>query len=112
MREYEKMLGDGDALGMATLTFTTVPGNPVIPCTHTKITTDFVLIPGGQSPKTFVERLEFETAPLPVTPTKGLKCLLTVSKGGATFPMQLWHGGLQPGGLIARFMLVDANYNG
>jgi hypothetical protein len=111
MKEYEAELGCGDPLGMATLSFMTVPGNPTVPTTHTRIVTDFELM-NGLSAKTFVELCEFETALLPIVPTKGLKCLLTINKGGATYPMQLWHGGPQPGGYIQRWMLVDSAYKG
>jgi len=97
MAAYEKLIGGGDVLGLATLTFTEAQGCPVVPVTHTEIVTDFVLM-NGLSPKTFVERAEWRALLINFTPTKGLKVLLTVSQGGKVFPMRLWEGGLEAGG--------------
>jgi hypothetical protein len=113
VEEYEKFIGgECDPLGLATLTFTTVVGAPVIvPVTHTEIVTGFELIPGGQSPKTFVERCEFRASLINFTPTKGLWVTLTVNQKVTPFAMQLWDGGLEEGGEIYRFRLVDQNYS-
>jgi len=108
MGQYETFLGGGDPLGQAVLRIFDMN----IPVTHTEIVTDFEVM-AGLSAKTFVERCEFRVSLVganAINVLKGLKCTLTPVPGGPSFAMQLYHGGLQPGGAIFRFMLVDENY--
>ena len=85
-----------------------------IPCTHSRIVTDFELIPGGQSPKTMIETLCIRRDQLPAgkVPTKGLKCTLDMGNGVPTLALQFWSGGLRTDGFTYEFMVVDANYRG
>ena len=110
--QYEQLIGGGNAYGLATLTFPVAVGPPVtVPVSHTEIVTGYELIPGGQSPKTFVERCEFRASLINFIPTKGLRVTLTVNPTVAPLAMQIWDGGLEPGGEVWRFRLVDANYS-
>ena len=111
MGQYQSLIGGGQRTGLATITFTTVSGSPVAPVTHTEIVTGFDLIPGGQSPKTFIERAEILAADLNFIPTKGTQCLLKVNGVMAPYAMQIWDGGPEEGGEVLRFRLVDANYS-
>jgi len=108
MGQYETFLGGGDPKGQATLTIFGI----VIPVTHTEIVTDFEVM-AGLSAKTFVERCEFRVSMVganAVNVVKGVLCTLIPIPGGPPFAMQLYHGGLQPGAEIFRWMLVDQNY--
>ena len=103
---YEQMLGGGDPLGCAVLKIF----NKDIPVTHTEIVTDFEL-EYGKSSTTFVERCEFLASDIGAAqPAKGVPCTLKPNPAARAMAMQLWRGGLQPGGEVYRFMLVDANY--
>jgi hypothetical protein len=99
--------------------------NKIIPCSISPIVFDYELIPGGRSPRTFVEQCEFLVSDGPANPqapgtvlllTKGTPCSLIVSnqqnppQGILVYQMKLYHGGLLPAGLEWRFMLVDAAY--
>jgi len=102
-----------ESLYDSTLTFPAFGDAGVtVPCAHTEITKDFDLVPGGKSPKLFIENIFFraETLPAGKVPDKGLFCNLDLGNGDAPIALQLWHGGLQPGGLIYKFMAVDKNY--
>jgi len=106
MEQYQRFIGSGDRKGMALLR---IFGQD-IPVTHTEIVADFEL-EAGQSARTFVERAEFLAADIGASrPVKGVLCWLKPSPTAKPVPMQLWHGGLQAGGEVYRFMLVDANY--
>lgn len=110
--QYEQFIGGGSATGLATLMF---PGfsNLIVPCTHTEIVGDYNLIPGGLSTTTMIERCEFKVASMNgCVPKKAYNVTLQVSPTVAPISMMLWHGGLQPGGEIYRFMLVGVNYHG
>jgi hypothetical protein len=117
VKQVETVLGSGNVLGMATLTFSNAIFNPrlIVPITHTELVTDWVL-QGGQSSATFIERCEFRASFIPVANfqyiKKGLLCSLVINPNIPAFQMQLWHGGLIQGGEIFRFMLTDANYKG
>lgn len=100
---------DGEARGGAVL----VLFGKEMPCTHSAVLADFDLVPGGQSPATVIEGMEFRAAHLGAsqTPRKGLPCSVRVNPTAAPLAMKLWSGGLLPGGQVYRFMLVDANYH-
>jgi len=106
--DYQGMLRGEDGSGGAMMTIQ----GAAIPCTHSEMVGDFNLVPGGQSPTTFIERLVFLDSDLPAnfTPKKGILFSLKMNPSAPAIPMRLWHGGLQQGGLIWRFMAVDANY--
>ncbi len=115
LRELELTAGQNvvEALDGATIAFTTQPNPITVPCTITKILTDFVLVFGGKSSKTVVEICLFRAALLgDRILSKGDFCTLTPYTGGPQYKLRLWHGGLMPGGKLYQFMLVDANYNG
>ena len=112
--------GDGNRLQAASLTIWGI----AIPCTHSPIVRNWVL-ESGQSSITTVEVCKFLASDLPASVpgtnpavpavmalVKGLPCQLKVNPALPNFPMQLWSGGLEPGGLVYAFMLVDANYRG
>jgi len=84
-----------------------------IPCTHSEILTNFFL-DAGKNSTTAIAQCEFLVADVPVESqpkiAKGVFCDLTPVPGGAVYHMQLWVGGLLPGGAVYRFMLVDKNY--
>jgi hypothetical protein len=106
MAQYQAFLGGGQRLGAAVLRL----GNVDVPCTHTEIVGDFEL-EAGQKATTFVERCEFLANDVGAfKPVKGAFCSLRPNSSSDPVPLRLWHGGLQPGGLIYRFMLVDRNY--
>jgi hypothetical protein len=111
MATLETILGGGSKTGLATLAFSCFQGL-IVPVTHTEIVTDFDLKwAGGKSPKTFVERCEMIVTDMKNNvPAKGIFCVLQPNPKAPIFAMKLWHGGLQPGGEIYRFMLVDQNY--
>ena len=91
----------------------TIPGfSTTLPCAHTEIMTDFDLVPGGKSPKTFIEAITFRRELLPDgdVPEKGILCSLDMGNGVPVLELRFWNGGLQPGGFIYKFMAVDANY--
>lgn len=82
----------------------------VVPCAHTEIVKDFDLMPGGKSPKLFIDTLTFRAELMKSNvPEKGHYCTLTLADG-STVNLMLWHGGLQPGAQIYKFMAVDKNY--
>jgi hypothetical protein len=105
-----------EILDGSTLNFTSLTSSPTIPCTSGPVMKDFDLVPGGQSPKTLVQAVQFRTSAIAPYATdvqlkKGLKCTLKLNSGGETYAMQLWNGGLLSGGAVYQFMLVDANYH-
>ena len=107
--QYENFTGGGTPL--ATLKFTTLQNQPVVPCTHTKVDDSYIL-QNGRSPMATVEQCEFSAALLAANFSdirKDRKCTLTV-KSGVTYKMQLWDGGPLEGGETFRFMLVDENF--
>ena len=105
--QYETFLGGGNVKGMATLRIFDLE----IPCTHTEIVGDVVMGSGGISPKTFVERCEFRANLVGANkPAKGVYCTLKPNPDADPIELQLFHGGLEPGGLVYRFTLVDKNY--
>jgi hypothetical protein len=96
----------------------------IVPCTITPILANFE-IEAGRSSLNFVEECEFLVADCPNDPQnpnnklnlqKAINVVLTVSSDPKAFPMQLpmqlWLGGLLPGGLIWRFSLADQSYKG
>lgn len=111
--DYQSMLKGDDNSGGATLTLATLPQPVTIDCRFDRIQDDFVLS-SGQSPKLFVEQCSFLASAIPATCTtvirKGLKGILKPNPAAKDIPVQLWVGGLEQGGLIYRFMLVDVNY--
>lgn len=112
--DYQDMLKGDDNSGGATLTLTTLPTPITVDCTYDQIKDDFVF-GNGQSPKLFVEQCVFLASGIPsdlTTPIrKGLRGTLKPNPNAKDVPIQLWVGGLEQGGLIYRFMLVDANYS-
>ena len=82
------------------------------PCTHGEIIGGFSMGEGGKSDTTLIEQCEFLASDVPAgkVPRKGQFCTLTLP-AGQVFQLQLWSGGLQPGGLTWRFMLVSQSYN-
>jgi hypothetical protein len=113
--DYQDMLKGDDGSGGATLTFTTLQPNITVDCTYEKILDDFNLIAGGQSPQLVIEQCVFLAAPFSDAAKtklrKGLQCTLKPKPAAAEVQVQLWSGGLEQGGMIYRFMLVDANYS-
>ena len=108
MMQAQQFIGGGDRMGGARL----IIFGKEIPVTHTEIVADFE-VEAGKSSRTFVERAEFMAADVPNSaPVKGVKCGLKPNPDAAPVRMQLWHGGLQPGGEVYRFMLVDEFYKG
>jgi hypothetical protein len=84
--------------------------NHDIPCAHTEVILDFEL-EAGKSPTTMIESLSFLSANVKNSlPEKGVACTLRMANGAPPLLLQLWHGGLMPGGLVYRFMAVDRNY--
>lgn len=83
-----------------------------VPCNRTEIMTDFDLVPGGKSPKSFIEAVTFRSELIPAgdIPEKGILFGLDMGDGSPVLRLQFWNGGLQPGGFIYKFMAVDANY--
>jgi hypothetical protein len=114
VKEYEEMLGDGNPAGMATLVLHLAP-DLIVPVTHSRLVEDFVL-QDGKSSTSFVEKATFRLGDIPQASfyqvKKGLLCDLVISPTTPPFKMQLWHGGLKPGGQIFQFMLVSALYRG
>lgn len=112
--DYQDMLKGDDGSGGATLTLTTLPQPITVDCTYERIHDDF-LMNSGQSPKLVVEQCVFLAAGVPSTCTtvirKGLVGILKPNPSAKDIPIRLWIGGLEQGGLIYRFMLVDANYS-
>lgn len=108
--DYQAMLTGDDGSGGAVMTVDNAP----VPCTHSQIVTDFNLVPGGQSATTFIENLEFLASTLPTNyiPKKGKNFSLKANAQAAPLALKFFHGGLQQGGLIYRFMAVDVNYKG
>jgi hypothetical protein len=108
MEEYQADLGGGNPTGCATLKIFGL----VIPVTHTEIVEGFEIF-GGKSLTTFVERCEFLASLIGNSiPRKGVLCTLQPNPTATPIEMQLWDGGLQPGGAIYRFRLVSAYYKG
>ena len=73
---------------------------------------DFDLVPGGQSPKSFIETINFRRDQLPDgdIPAKGIKCSLDMGNGTPILQLQFWNGGLKTDGFTYDFMAVDENY--
>ncbi len=110
--QYENFTGGGTSL--ATLTFTTMVPQTTVPVTHTKIDASFIFA-AGKSSDTTAEQFEFRAALIPdamqCKVEKGLLCSLVIKPGAPPIRLQLWTGGLLPGGEIYRFMLVDQNFH-
>ena len=111
--DVETAMGLGNNLAYATLDFPSLQLTDV-PCTQSRVKTNFQFSPFGQTCQTFVEKVEFRASLF--TPAqqaqlrKGLKCTLSVSEGGVTYAMQLWEGGPMAGGVIYRFSLAAATF--
>ena len=111
MGQYQAFIGGGKRTGLGTLTFTSFPQlRPIVPVTHTGVVYDFQ-VTFGLSAKTFVERCEILASDVSFIPTKGMFVTLTLNASGLAYPMRIWRGGPQEGGLIYRFELVDAAFN-
>ena len=113
-QQQEVMIGNGDPLGGATLTFPTLNPTVIVACILNKFDHDFTTMVTGKSSTSLVEKCEFRAAwfgaaQLPLI-TKGLECELVVGPGLASLPMQLMSGGLFMGGLMFQFMLASRNY--
>jgi hypothetical protein len=110
----QAMLGgqswNGDRTRGATIQFA---AGVLVPCTTSPLVRDFELA-FGKSRTDFVEQCEFlaSDAPAGVTLDKGMPVTLVMGTGVPGKAMQLWHGGLLPGGQLYRFMLVDAVWKG
>ena len=92
----------------------TIPGfRADVPCTHSSIMTDFDLVPGGLSPKTYISTVCFRRDELPEgsIPSKGIKCSLDMGNGTSVLALQFWNGGLMTDGMTYKFMVTDANYH-
>ena len=110
--QMQAFLGGGNPLAGATLIFPAF-GNLVVPCTHTVVTGGSNLIPGGQTDITMVEECEFRAEHMgDFTPRNNIRCDLRVAPDADPLAMQLWVGGLLPGGQTYRFSLVARNYHG
>jgi hypothetical protein len=110
--DYQDMLkGAGD--GGATLTLK-LPDDVTVDCTFDRIMDDFNLVAGGQSPKLMVEGCKFLASGIAADKLalirKNVFCVLKPNPDAADVPCKLWMGGLEQGGLIFSFMLVDRNY--
>ena len=112
--------GNGNRMLGATLALFGI----IVPCTHSEVRRNWIL-DDGKSIKTFVEYCEFIASDLPAAVPatnppqpmaqaleKGVFCQLKLNPNLPPLPMRLWIGGLQPGGLLYRFMLVGADYGG
>jgi len=108
LSDYQQMLQGDDGAGGATMTVAGVE----IACTASNVVTDFDLIPGGKSPKTFIENVEFLAGDLPAgyIPKKGNFFSLKQNPSSPSLSLMFWHGGLHQGGLIYSFMAFDSNY--
>jgi hypothetical protein len=107
--QYENFLGGGSATGQAVLVLNN--GALTVPCTHTEIAGGIELMPGGFTPKTFVERCEVRvTACGNYVPQQYHKCQLIPKPGMTPVALQLWSVNTMAGGDIYRFALADANY--
>jgi hypothetical protein len=111
---YQTMLKGEDNSGGATLTFTTLTPQVTVDCRFERIDADFILS-SGRSSKLRVDQCSFLASDIPEISlfkiTKGLPCVLTPNPTANPVPLQLWIGGLEQGGLIFRFMLVDINWS-
>jgi len=84
-----------------------------VACSHSPVIGDFDLGAGGKSSMTMVEVCEFLASDVGnKVLTKGDRCRLIVRPGSKPMRMQLWDGGLLPGGYIYRFRLVSENFKG
>ena len=113
VEQWEKVLGGGNELQMATLTINLNP--PItVPCTHTHIGNDFVLLIAGKSSQLLIERCEFRASLIPNVMkkyvVKGQQCTLLVNQKSDPISLQLFAGGLMPGGEIYRFQLASINF--
>ena len=120
LREMELSVGQAtvEALDGATLTFTfaSQPGQVVVPCVHGPILKNFDL-GNGKSALTMISFCDFracffEGIADDSVIVKGLQCTLLSTPGADPLYLQLWTGGLLPGGAVYKFVLVDANYKG
>ena len=86
--------------------------NTKVPCHHSPVMNDFDIGPGGKSPKTFIEQVEFLASDIGnAVPKKGVKCQLTIRPGQTPIRLMLWEGGPLPGGYLYRFKAVDENFS-
>ena len=116
MGQAQSLLGGAPGTSAAKLTIYGVAIN----CTHSEILDGFELAQAGKSNLLMIEQCEFLASLVPAgkVPRQGQFCTLvlgpwlTTGPGSAANPykLQLWTGGLQPGGLTYRFMLVSQNY--
>ncbi len=107
--DYLTMLQGDDLSGGAVMT---ISGTQV-PCTTSQLITNFDYVPGGRSSKTYIENVEFLAADVPANyiPIKGNFFTLKMNPQGLPIALMFWHGGLQQGGLVYRFMAVSQNWS-
>ncbi len=103
----------GEQLDGATLAFG-APFNITIPCTHSPLIKDFVLM-SGESSRGAVQACQFRASQVDGIITdaqlkKGLPCTLVTGGEAVEYSMQLWSGGLIAGGQIYQFELHDLNW--
>ena len=112
--DYQAMLKGDDNSGGAEITFSTLPNPVTVDCTFERIIDNWDQ-GSGQVPRLMIEGCKFLAADIPstcITPIrKGLQCTLKPNPNANAVPCRLDIGGLEQGGLIYRFVLVDVNYD-
>ena len=111
--DYQAMLKGDDNSGGATLTLKLNP-DVTVDCTYEWIQDNWHL-GGGQIPLLMVQGCKFLASAIPSsnkTPIrKGVNCTLKPNPTAVAVPCRLDIGGLEQGGLIYRFTLLDVNYS-
>lgn len=120
LREMQLTAGQAtvEDLDGAKLTFDTLkwPATVVVPCVHGPIIKNFMLM-DGRSSETMIGFCDFRAALFEGIADdsviiKGLHCILRPTPRDLPMGLQLWDGGLLPGGAIYKFRLVDENFKG
>ena len=108
-QQYENFTGGGTSL--ATLTFTATAPQLTVPCTHTEVAGEVMLVIGGLSPQTMVNVCEVRISTLGnYVPQKGHKCSLVLNPTATPVRLQVWSNNVLPGAEIYRLTLTDENY--
>ena len=102
----------GEQLDGATLFFPAF--NLTVPCIHSPLIKDFVLL-SGESSRGAVQACQFRASTVDGVITdaqlkKGLPCTLTTGGEAISYSMQLWVGGIVSGGQMYQFELKDLNW--
>ena len=108
-QQYENLTGGGSSL--ATLTFATAIPQTTVPCTHTQVAGEVVLVLGGFSPKTMVDQCEVRVSTLGgYIPKRGHLCSLMLNPTASPIRLKVRSNNILPGGEIYRLTLEDENW--